>query len=300
MEVYLDILILENIVVNYLILWTSGKLSKIRTTNLRLFLGALVGALYAAFMIIRPDIKIFYTVGAKILLSAAMVAIAFVSNRLVSFLKALILFYISTFVFAGASFALIYLNSQKALIRNGMVHIYWQSKWITVLYGIFITIIVLGIFQELIQYRITKENLLIKIKIKFEGKYASIAALIDTGNSLYDPLSNMPVIVVEFSALRDILPSEVCNIFEDSMEIDFSLITKQLHNSKWLNRFRLIPFSSLGRENGMLIGFKPDFVEVGDEEDPDKKGISNVIIGICKHTLSKGDRYRALLSPDLV
>jgi stage II sporulation protein GA (sporulation sigma-E factor processing peptidase) len=57
MEIYLDVLILENIVMNYLILWTSGKLSKMRTTNLRLFMGALLGALYAAFLIIRPDIS---------------------------------------------------------------------------------------------------------------------------------------------------------------------------------------------------------------------------------------------------
>jgi stage II sporulation protein GA (sporulation sigma-E factor processing peptidase) len=77
MEIYLDVLILENIVMNYLILWTSGKLSKMRTTNLRLFMGALLGALYAAFLIIRPDIRVYYTVVAKILLSIAMIAITF-------------------------------------------------------------------------------------------------------------------------------------------------------------------------------------------------------------------------------
>ena len=26
----------------------------------------------------------------------------------------------------------------------------------------------------------------------------------------------------------------------------------------YISRFRLIPFSSLGKQNGMLIGFKPD------------------------------------------
>lgn len=299
MEIYLDVLILENIVMNYLILWTSGKLSKMRTTNLRLFMGALLGALYAAFLIIRPDIRAYYTVAAKMLLSIAMVAVTFSPGKFISFVKILVIFYISTFIFAGASFALIYLNNQGALIKSGMIYVYWQSKWTTIFLSIITALIIIRIFQELIQYRLIRENLLIKIRIKFDSKEADIAALIDTGNSLYDPLSNMPVIVVEFNALKDILPPEIRSIFDDSMEADFTLITDQLYNSKWFNRFRLIPFSSLGKENGMLIGFRPDFVEIGDD-DTEKKGISDVIIGIYNHTLSKGEHYKALLSPDLV
>ena len=30
----------------------------------------------------------------------------------------------------------------------------------------------------------------------------------------------------------------------------------------YISRFRLIPFSSLGKQNGMLIGFKPDKVTI--------------------------------------
>jgi stage II sporulation protein GA (sporulation sigma-E factor processing peptidase) len=299
MEIYLGVLILENIVMNYLILWTSGKLSKMRTTNLRLFMGALLGALYAAFLIIRPDIRVYYTVVAKILLSIAMIAITFSPNKFVSFVKILIIFYISTFIFAGASFALIYLNNQGALVKNGMIYIYWQSKWTTIFLSIITALIILKIFQEIIQYKLIRENLLTKLRIKFESKQTDIAALIDTGNSLYDPLSNMPVIIVEFNAIKDILPSEICSIFDGCMENDFKTITDRLYSSKWFTRFRLIPFSSIGKENGMLIGFKPDYVEIGDD-DTEKKGISDVIIGIYNHTLSKGEHYKALLSPDLV
>jgi len=65
-----------------------------------------------------------------------------------------------------------------------------------------------------------------------------------------------------------------------------------------MSRFRLIPFTSLGKENGMLIGFRPDYIEVG--ENAEKKGITDVIIGIYNRALSKNNNYSALLSPELI
>ncbi len=298
MEIYLDVLVMENIVMNYLILRTTGKLAKIKITNLRLFAGAFLGALYVAFLVIKPDMKIYYSTIAKILLSLVMVAVTFSPGRINSFLKTLVIFYVSTFIFAGASFALLYISNQGTIIRDGMIYVYWQSKWVTILLSIIVAIIMLGVFQELIRFRFAKGELLTKVKIFMDNKEKDIPALIDTGNSLLDPLSNIPVIVVEFNAIKELLPSEICKIFEESKEKDLLLLAEQLYGTKWSGRFRLIPFSSLGKENGMMLGFKPDYVEIGEDEE--KKGIRDVIIGICNKVLSKGKYYEALLSPDLI
>jgi len=75
-------------------------------------------------------------------------------------------------------------------------------------------------------------------------------------------------------------------------------ITTAISNTSWFNRFRLIPFSSLGKENGMLVGFRPDFIEI--DNDNEKKDIKDVVIGIYTRSLSKNEKYRALLSPDLI
>jgi stage II sporulation protein GA (sporulation sigma-E factor processing peptidase) len=299
MEIYLDVLILENIVMNYLILWTSGKLSKMETTNLRLFVSSVIGALYAAFLITNPSEKGFYALISKIALSIIMIIITFPSRKLALFIKVLIVFYITTFTFAGTSFALIFLNNQGSFIRNGIIYIYWHSKWITIFLSTITAFILLKVFKELVQYRLIKDKLLTKLRIKFENRQIDVKALIDTGNSLYDPISNMPVIVVEFNVLKSILPPEVCKIFDNSDQKNLEKITDQLIASKWVTRFRLIPFSSIGKENGMLIGFRPDYVEIGDDNRR-KKSISSVIIGIYNHTLSKEKYYGALLSPDLI
>lgn len=294
----MDVLFLENIVINYLILLVTAKFSKSKTSNLRLLLGALVGASYVVLMIVLPGIKVYYTALAKIILSFAIVAVAFSPEKVSTFLKTLAIFYVSTFIFAGAAFAFLYFNRNGGLIWNGIFYVFWQSKWTVLLLSIIMAGIIIRIFWELLQYKFVKEKLLIQLKIAFESKAIDLNALIDTGNSLHDPLTNMPVVVVEFGAIKDILPPEIQNIFEESKENDLISVTNVISNSQWFSRFRLIPFTSLGKENGMLIGFRPDYIEIG--EDKDKKGISNVIVGIYNRSLSKNDKYRALLSPELI
>ena len=298
MEIYLDVLILENIVMNYLILWTTGKILKTRTSNLRLFIGALLGACYAAFLIVKPGIRFYFTATATFILSLVMVAVTFSPEKIGNFIKTLAVFYVSTFVFAGATFAFFYMNSEGTLVQNGLLYVFWESKWITVVFSILTSIIILRVFLEVIQQKFLKEKLITHLKVIFDSKEINMSALIDTGNSLQDPITNMPVIIVEFSAIKEILPLEICNIFEEVKEQDFSSITSKLYNSDWFSRFRLIPFSSLGKENGMLIGFKPDYVVIG--EDSGEKGISDVVIAIYNKVLAKGKNYKALLGPDLL
>ena len=299
MEVYLDVLFLENIVMNYLILSVTAKFSKIKATNLRILLGALIGAAYVAFMVLLPGEKVYYAASSKILLSLVIVAVTFSPRKIGVFIKTLSIFYLSTFIFAGAAFAFLYFNQNGGFIRNGIVYVFWQSKWTVMFLSILLAGIIVKIFWEILQQKFVKEKLLVKLMVVFEEKAIDMNALIDTGNSLHDPLSDMPVVVAEYNALKEILPHEIKNIFEESKENDLESVTCIISGSEWVSRFRLIPFKSLGKENGMLIGFKPDYIEVSGTEE-EKKGISNVIIGIYNRTLSRNEEYRALLGPELI
>ncbi len=298
MEIYLDVLILENLVINYLILYVTAKFCRLQTSTLRLFSGSIVGAAYVAVIILLPNMTVFYTTFAKIMLSLFIIAITFSPRRVLSFIKTLVIFYISTFIFAGAALAFLFINNQGGFVRNGIVYVFGESKWTLIFFSIVTVGIIIKIFMEVIQSRVTKENLLIPVKIAFDNREIDLPALIDTGNSLKDPLTNIPVMVVEFKALAELLPVEIKNIFENSREDDLNCITTEISKSKWFSRFRLIPFSSLGKENGMLIGFKPDYIEIGEDEE--KKDVKNVIVGIYNRSLSRNDKYKALLGPELV
>ncbi len=297
MEIYLDVLFLENVIINYFILLVTAKFSKSGTSSLRLTIGAVLGALYVIVLVMLPGMKIYSTIAAKILLSMVIVAVTFAPERPKAFFKVLALFYLSTFIFAGASFAFIYFNQSGGFVRNGIVYVFWRSKWVVLILSFAMVGIIVKIFYEVIQSKFIREKLLLPLKISFENRAIELAALVDTGNSLHDPLTNMPVIVVEFHAIKDILPLDIQNIFKESKEEDLDSISDVVSQSKWFSRFRLIPFTSLGKENGMLIGFKPDFIEIGENEN--KKGVSNVVVGIYNKALSRNERYKALLSPEL-
>lgn len=298
MEIYLDVLVLENIVMNYLILLMTAKFSKNKTSHLRLFLAALVGAIYVAFLVVYPTLDVYYTTITKIAISFAIVAIAFSFQRFSAFFKTMVMFYISTFIFAGAGFAFLYFNQSGGFIRDGFFYVYWNSKWTVMVLCVATVGIIVKIFWEMIQSRLVKDRLLLPLKIAFENGIINLSALVDTGNALFDPLTHSPVVVVEFNAIKSILPEEIQNIFEESKEDDLVRVTKIVSNSRWFSRFRIIPFTSLGKENGILIGFKPDYIEIGDKNE--RKGVTDVIVGIYNRALSKGENYNALLSPDLV
>ncbi len=88
------------------------------------------------------------------------------------------------------------------------------------------------------------------------------------------------------------MPESVRLIFYENRENDLQSITKLMAEE----RMKMIPFSSLGRQNGMLIGFKPDKIRILGENETE---IYNAVIGIYNFKLSKDGVYNALLSPDI-
>ncbi len=301
MEIYLDIVILENIVINYLILTVTARFSKNKASNLRLLLGSVLGTAYLVLMILLPDMKVYTTVFSKVLLSIGMVAATFSFGRLKIFLKTLALFYATTFLFAGAGFALMFFKKDWGIMRNGVIMSpasLLDTTWAELLLAVAVTLIILRIVWDAIQSRFLREKLLVKVSIAFDRKSIDVPALVDTGNSLHDPLSNMPVVVVEFAAIKDLLPDDIRNIFEQDTEDDLSRVTAAISCSDWFSRFRLIPFTSLGKENGMLIGFRPDYIEIGEADD--RKDVHEVIVGIYNKALSRNEQYRALMNPELM
>ena len=68
-------------------------------------------------------------------------------------------------------------------------------------------------------------------------------------------------------------------------------------DDEYTSRFRLIPFSSLGMQNGMLLGFKPDLVSI--EFDGTKKKLEKIIIGIYDKNITKNEEYTGLVGLDI-
>ncbi len=125
------------------------------------------------------------------------------------------------------------------------------------------------------------------------GKRVEIHAIIDSGNLLKEPITGASVIVVEKEKLEKIIDKEILDNLQKILSGEYEILSKE-----YMSKFRLIPFSSLGKQNGMLLGFKPDFAEV--EFDDNKKELNNIIIGIYDKSITKNQEYTGLVGLDIL
>ena len=136
-----------------------------------------------------------------------------------------------------------------------------------------------------------------KIKFKLNGKEVETKAMIDTGNLVKEPITNTPVIIVESSLLYDVLPKEILNNLDNILGGNLDEIPEEIQN-EYIAKLRCIPFTSLGKQNGMLVGIKVEEVEIENEEE--SKLSNNVIIGIYDKSLTKRGEYRALVGIEVI
>ena len=127
---------------------------------------------------------------------------------------------------------------------------------------------------------------------ELNGKKVETVAMIDTGNLLKEPITNTPVIVVEHTLLYDCLPKEILNHLDELLGGDFRGIPENIRE-EYIVKLKFIPFSSLGKQNGMLLGIRVDSVTIKSDEGEKKK--ENIILGMYNKSLTKRGEYRALI-----
>ena len=108
----------------------------------------------------------------------------------------------------------------------------------------------------------------------------------------------MPVIIVDKEVIRNILPDVILDNLEKIIGGDAPKEIYEDENLQYITRFRLIPFSSIGKQNGMLLGFKANKIEI--EQNEEKINVENVVVGIYNNKLSKKNQYFALIGLDLL
>ena len=295
MTIYIDIVLIENLIMNYIILYGTAIISKVTPKQARLIIASTIGAIYAiiAYMSI---LKIYSTFILKIVLSIIIVYIAFNPPNIKKMLKQLVLFYLASFVFGGAAFFLIYVVKPQDIIMQNGVFVGTYPLKIAIL-GAIVGFVVIVLAFKIIRNKLSKKSLLCNIKIKFCNKELKTTALIDTGNLLKDPISNMPVIVVENTVLYDILPKQILNNLEKILGGELKNFSDDIKEN-YISKLKVIPFSSLGKQNGMLLGIKAEEVTIETEEECITK--DNVIVGIYDKSLTKHGEYRALVGMNLL
>lgn len=293
MTVYVDVVFMENLFMNYIILFATAVINKVEIKLIRILLSSILGSIYA--VVAYTNILSNSTgVIIKILLSVAMIYIAFKPEGFKRFIKQLLIFYLATFTFGGVAFALLYfVKPGELLIENG-IYIGTYPIKIALLGGI-VGFVIITIAFNLIKGKLSKNDMFCNISIYIDSKRKDMISMIDTGNLLKEPITGMPVIIVEKEELKDIIPMEILKNVNKIINGDIDDIK---NIEQYISKFRVIPFNSLGKQNGLLLGIKADKIIV--DYDENKIEHNNIIIGVYEKKLCKNDSYKALIGLDLL
>ncbi|MFW6015601.1 MAG: sigma-E processing peptidase SpoIIGA [bacterium] len=298
-EIYIDTLFIINFMMDFLVLWTVGKLLKQITTWLKLISASAAGAFVICIIVIFPisnimiNIFIYY-----VLTSLLMIFIAFRPKNIKQTIKLIISLYLITFLIGGSIVSLYYYTKVGYYVNqiiNGNIvgSIDFNTFFLASLIAFIIIKMILHYFSRVM----TVQKNLYAAEIYMNGKKIEVQGLLDTGNNLYDPITKSPVIIVEYDAIKEIIPENVRNIIYDFINNNSTSFYEQmgeLHEYK----IRLIPFSSIG-ESGMLIGMVSETVTISLDYEKEFK-LNDIVLAVYNKKLSQDNSYQILLHPKMI
>lgn len=297
-EIYADVVFIINFIMDAFIFWITSKLVKKKINIWKLLAGAGFMALVYCLLIFVRQLRGFYNFFACILILMSGILITFNPKKIKEFLKLTALVHIAAFSVGGLGIALFYYTNLSSLIGNYLSIAVGNFSFKILLAATCISYVIIRLSIGWIKRVMIKKQTFYNIKIYFNEDDLTLNTLMDTGNSLKEPIGKLPVIITEFDAVKDILPDGLKLVFYENKENNFDYILEHIQDEDIRYRIRMIPFVSLGEQNGMLLGFKPDMVEVFKENKT--VSIKDVIIGIYNFKLSGDGSYQGLLNPEIL
>ncbi len=289
--IYLDEVLLRllgDFLVNLLLLWATAQITKIRRPPWRMPSAAALGALYEFAYLgsswhLWKGFAFFASPLVMLGVFICMLQVAFGPIKPRRLLSVGGYFILIGLVTSGAGLVASYMFGENPLV-----------KYVTAIAAI---LVVAELGWGVVHRVVWQELLHVPITVRLGERQVQVEALLDTANHLRDPLTGESVIIVEAEVLAPLLPEDFLKVVT-GREFDFSQLSQALADTTWAQRFRLLPYSSLGREHGMLIGFRPD--EVYFTQGKAKHQVEDVIVGIYQRSFLPNGEYRALMHPELL
>lgn len=293
MTIYIDMIFIENLIMNTIIIYATSIIIKYKPKTTNVLISATIGSIYS-IALYTTNLKIYTSIISKFILSIVMIYTAFKPTNIKKTIKYIIIFYITSFIFGGMALYLIYyLKPEDILIKNGMFAGTYTLK--VILLGAILAYVIIKISINFIKSK--AKCTYCNIIIKLNNKQIKAKAMVDTGNLVKEPITNTPVVIAESSLLEEIVPIEILSNLENILCGNLNNIPIEIQD-KYISKLRCIPYSSLGKENGMLVGIKATEIIVENEDETKKT--QNIIIGIYDKSLTKKGEYRALIGVELL
>lgn len=228
MTVYLDVVVLLNFLVDYLLLLGTNRLCGYPLAWGRCAVGALFGSVYGGVCLLPG----FSFLGNLLWRIVSLLAMGFLSFGIsVNSVRRTLVFLLLSMALGGIA---------VGMDSGGVGGIIWALLWLA-------AICFFGFRSHIGACRY------VPVELEYGQKHIRLTALWDTGNCLQDPVTGRPILVVcgdVAQKLTGLTPQELSQPVQ----------TMSLGNYPGL---RLIPYSSVGQPGGLLLALRLPNVKIG-------------------------------------
>lgn len=260
--IYVDVLLVVNFFITFLLLLITQKLAKENSKTVRIVFASFFGAAYS-LVILFDELSFAVSLLGKLAAGCIIVLIAFKYSAFKCFVKNTAIFLFVNFVFVGIMVGLWMLFKPSGIVINNST-VYFDVSALSLLVSAFIAYVISAVIIRIYNSK-TAKNELYEITVYYGDIKRTFFVFADSGNNLREPFSDFPVIVADESLFKDVPCS------------------------------RVIPVSTVNGE-GILKAFKPEKVVISTSRGSGE--LSRVYVALSSN-VKKGE-YRGLINPKSV
>ncbi len=255
-ELYVDVLFLVNFLMDYILLLFVWKVLHCDTRHIHIVSGAILGAFFYCLLIILPIPNAFLEfILFHLFVNTCMIHVGLKIKRISDFLKAFISLYIGAFFVGGI------MESVYQYISVG---------------GLFLLLAFVGYYLAIGMWKFLcnvqkRATCFCEVELCYEGKTLTVTGIIDTGNGLHDPLTNLPVSVLGKNKAEALFGKKI----------------------EWI---RYIPYCSIGKSQGVMPVIRITEMRILGEES---RCFERPLIGISEEHFNVGGKCDLILNPNL-
>lgn len=259
-ELYIDVFFLENFMMDYILLLLVRRILKCSATLGNIALGALAGSVLMCMAVACPlpcPVIKFFLFHAVISVIMLKTGLRIPWNR--KMVWALFVLYTAGFLTGGV---MEYLSQYTGWVKA-------VSLFFALAVGSYY--ICAGVLS-LLSHVFRPGRFGCTVDLYWHGRKVTLDAVIDTGNSLRDPLTGDPVSVIDKDTAGDLFGERIPD------------------------KVRYIPYRSIGKTDGLLPAVRLEKLCIHEKSD---RWVKEPLVGISGEDISTDGMYRMIVHPDL-
>ena len=271
MEIWIEDVILDNMIIDSLILMSTNTLAKMNAKKWQILISAILGTGIALISPILPNL---INLLIKPFVAGIMVILAFKTKTIKHFFATYLLFFLTTFLYGGASIGICELLGIKYKLGANIQYQNQIPISAILLICTFVYFCIKNIIK-LVFSRHINDKLFYQIKIENYGKSCEISAFLDTGNLI--ECDKKPITIINFQTF--------CKIYPKVKFQDILLKRKiDIKNAQY------IEIQSLENMKEKVLVFEVDKLILNN------KTIDNALLGLSLKNFSSKTQSDAIIS----